>query len=618
LERVWNRIAGVAGTRESADLTPDGGSDDVSDEGNVGEMGGGRTPPEADDDVAARVHVGEEAVARARAETDRGGEDPSDRDGGDTSDREVESAASQQGSGFAATGARAGMTMAEGTILDGVGAPIFMLDADSEVIAWNHGLEQLTGVPAEEALGSTHASEAFYPDGRRAKTLADKVLDAPDAAHESYDIELDDPDFPLYGDTSTMVDRHGTERHISFTAMPIRDAGRVVGVVETVHDRTDDVRRHRAVSELVDELQTTIRRLVAGELSARAEFTGDREAVDDGLLSVVDELNEMAEQFEQLTGRVDRKTAALDAAVQRAVEAADRIDRHVEAQNDLLDEGATEMQSFSASMEEVAATADQVNAAATGASEAAEDGLTASEDAREVTDEVIETSDELVESVQQLGDRMDDIESVVEVISEVAEQTNLLAVNANIEAARAGDDGDGFAVVADEVKNLAEETRTHTEEITDRITELQAEADQTVAATEASHERIEHAGERITTVLEAFEDIAESIDEAAQGVVEVSRATDHQAATVEELTATIETVQEYAEKTETATDEIVAATDAQSDAIDELGESVADLRGNDEVGETVEADGGVVASGARERIGSGETGFVPADPVDPE
>ncbi|MFC5367689.1 methyl-accepting chemotaxis protein [Salinirubrum litoreum] len=589
----------------------------MSDDVHVGEHGAsegtGGDPREGDaddastapDDVSSRVHVGEAAVARAQRE--RSGD--AGHEAGDTNDRPADSPAPPT--------ARAGMTVAEGTILDGVGAPIFMLDAGHEVIAWNHGLEQLTGVPAEEALGSTHASEAFYPDGRRAKTLADKVLDEPEAAHESYDITLEDSDLPLYGDTSTMLDRHGTERHISFTAMPIRDAGQVVGVVETVHDRTEDVRRHRAISELVDELQTTIRRLVGGELATRAEFTGDREAVDDGLLSVVDELNEMAEQFEQLTGRVDRKTAALDAAVQRAVEAAARIDRHVEAQNDLLDEGATEMQSFSASMEEVAATADQVNAAAEGASEAAADGLDASEDAREVTDEVIETSDDLVASVQHLGERMDDIESVVEVISEVAEQTNLLALNANIEAARAGEDGDGFAVVADEVKALAEETRTHTEEITDRIAELQAEADRTVDATEQSHERIEHAGERITTVLEAFDAIAESIDEAARGVVEVSRATDDQAATVEDLTATIETVQGYAEKTETATDEIVAATDAQSDAIDELGESVADLRGNDEVGATVEADGGIV-SGEREAGTSGETGFVPADPVDPE
>ncbi|MFO7908291.1 MAG: hypothetical protein R6U98_36975, partial [Pirellulaceae bacterium] len=41
----------------------------------------------------------------------------------------------------------------------------------------------------EDAVGHGHVSELFYPDGRRADTLADKVLDAPETADEAYGVE---------------------------------------------------------------------------------------------------------------------------------------------------------------------------------------------------------------------------------------------------------------------------------------------------------------------------------------------------------------------------------------------------------------------------------------------
>ena len=464
-------------------------------------------------------------------------------------------------------------------LLDGVGMPVFMLDADGEVVAWNHSLEQLTGVSAEQAIGSRSVSTVFYPDGHQRQTLAETVLASPETADRTDGLTLEDEALSLYAEEESLTDRYGTDRHFRYTSMPIYEDGDLVAVVQTVRDRTEEVRRHRDIEDLVDEVQQTLHELVDGHLEARASFDADGRVVDDKLLLVVDELNGMAEGFEDVAMRVDTETQALAHAVERTATAANQIARNVEEQNELLAEGASEMQRFSASMEEVAATADQVDVAATQARDAAAQGLDASEDAREATDEVVDIGDDLVESVTDLGERMDDIEAVVEVISDVADQTNLLALNANIEAARAGEDGDGFAVVAEEVKTLADETRTHTEQITTSIEEIQAQTDSTVDAAEESHERIDHAGEQIADVLEAFEEIADAIDEAADGIAEVSRATDDQATTVEELTATIENVQERAEETEDATAHIVDATDDGTDAIDELTATVEELRG---------------------------------------
>ena len=491
-------------------------------------------------------------------------------------------------------------------LLDGVGAPIFALNADHEVVAWNGPLETLTGVPAADALGSEHASEAFYPDGRRARTLADKVLEAPDSADREFGLDRADGGTGLYADTSTMTDRHGEERHIYFTATPIRKKGDVVGVVETVHDRTDEVERERAVSGLVDELQVTIRSLGSGDLSARASYADGSGLVDDDLLAVVDDLNDTARRFERLTDEVDQKTTRLGAAVERATEAATNIESQVDEQNELLSTGADEMQDLSASMEEIAATSDEVATAAEQARSAAESGQDAGESVREATGNVIEISDDLLESVEELQDRMGAIEEVVEVIAEVADRTNLLALNANIEAARAGEAGEGFSVVADEVKQLANQTHEHTEEIAASIEEIQEQADVTVEASEASHEQVQVASGEIDDVLESLEEIATAADDAANGITEVARATDGQASNIEEVTTTIQTVRERASTTADATDEITDATADQTMALDELTERVSRLRGEstgaasgfesaDPVAGDVSADGGTDA-----------------------
>jgi methyl-accepting chemotaxis protein len=474
--------------------------------------------------------------------------------------------ADEAGVNRAATLAGAGFEQ----VFNATSIPTFILDCDGNVAEWNESIATLTGVDRDEAVGHGHVSELFYPDGRRADTLADKVLDAPTNADEVYGVEPCDSARDRYRDASTMVDRHGEERHIEFTATALYDDGELVGVTEVVIDRTETVNERDATSELVAEVRETAEAIGEGDLDARAGHRDSFEHLDGDLIRVVDVVNRMADNLDELSSGVHEKARDLDETVEEASAAAADIAENVDEQNELLEESVSEMQSFSAGMEEVAATADQVDSAAVAASEAADEGLDASEDAREATEDVVEIGDELVESVGALSERMDDIEEVIEVISDVAEQTNLLALNANIEAARAGEGGDGFAVVAEEVKKLADETRGYTEDITQSLAELQAQSDETSTAVERSHDRIEDAGTEIETVLDSLEEIADAVDEAAAGVAEVARTTDDQAATVEELTSSLEAVRERSDRTEEATDRIVEATDDQEVAVDEL------------------------------------------------
>ena len=497
-----------------------------------------------------------------------------------------------------------------GQLLDGVGAPLFALDAEGCVVVWNAAIEDLTGVPASDALGTEHVSEAFYPDGRRAKTLADKVLDHPEDADREFGLDRMDGDSRLYVDSSVMTDRHGVDRHIRFNAMPIYEGDDLAGVVEVVHDRTESVRESQATGALVDELGRTIRSVADGNLGDRARFEDEHGVLSDELLVVIEEFNGMAERFERLTAEVDETTHTLSDAIDHAAEAAGEIESQVHDQTDLLARGAEEMQDLSASMEEIAATSDEVASAAEQARTAASDGQAAGEGVREATDNVIDISEDLLESVVELQDRMDAIEEVVEVIAEVADRTNLLALNANIEAARAGDAGEGFSVVADEVKQLANQTHEHTEEIASSIAEIQEQADETVEASEASHEQIEVASGEISEVLDSLTEISEAADTAANGVQEVARATDGQASNIEEVTTTIQTVRERADETEAASTRITDATSHQTVAIDELQEQVDRLCGRAESATDADVDGGADGvAAARSDGGVSGSGF---------
>ncbi|MGM0605333.1 MAG: methyl-accepting chemotaxis protein [Halobacteriota archaeon] len=462
-------------------------------------------------------------------------------------------------------------------VLEAVPFPIYILDAETRVIGWNYGHTALVGMTREEAIGKSAREsvvKATYSEGARKLTLAEKVIEAPRNADEAFDIERQEStycDSIVYYDSSTATNLNDEEVEIEFWAVPIfDDDGEFLAVFEILNDRTEEVHRQEALESLVGEVTTTLQSIGDGDLSARASFDDENDAVDEELLGIVEEVNGMAAEFDRLVGDVDERTAELAASIRDATETAHRVDRLLGDQNASLGEVAEEMQDFSATMEEIASSSNEVSNAAQEARNEVETGVDAAGDARAVADDVSEASEELVDTVTELADHMDEIEGVVEVISDIAEQTNILALNANIEAARAGDGSGGFAVVANEVKDLANQTQSYTEEIASHIDRIKAHSEETADAVKASHAQIGDVTDEVTAVVSSFEEIATSVEDAANGINDIADANEDQATRVEEVLSMVDDAQDDADAATDAAGQIVDEAEHQRDTVEQL------------------------------------------------
>jgi PAS domain S-box-containing protein len=128
-------------------------------------------------------------------------------------------------------------------IIQGSTLPTFVIDNRHIVTHWNNAMEELTGVPAEEIVGTNKHWTPFWDEERPA--MADVVLD-----------QIGEEEIrKLYGRTwrkSSLIEGayeaeiffanlgdHG--RWCWFTAAPIRSpGGEIIGAIETLWDKTED------------------------------------------------------------------------------------------------------------------------------------------------------------------------------------------------------------------------------------------------------------------------------------------------------------------------------------------------------------------------------------------
>jgi len=126
-------------------------------------------------------------------------------------------------------------------IIAGSPIPTFVLNREHRVILWNRACSELTGIQAEDMIGTDNHSVPFYKKKRPA--LADIIVDHNTDALKKYystkNIQKSATVKGAYEARDYIGNLGGKDRHIYFLAAPIYDGkGEIIAAIETIQDVT--------------------------------------------------------------------------------------------------------------------------------------------------------------------------------------------------------------------------------------------------------------------------------------------------------------------------------------------------------------------------------------------
>ncbi|MCD4848057.1 MAG: PAS domain S-box protein [Candidatus Aegiribacteria sp.] len=146
-------------------------------------------------------------------------------------------------------------------IVQGSSMPIIVIDRDHIVTHWNRACERLTGIPANEIVGTGKHWSAFYPEER--PILADIVIgDSPELEISKYygdscwkSVLIDG----AYDAESFFHDLGENGKWLHFSAAVLRDSqGNITGAIETFQDVTGRKQAEEELRKAHDELEIRV------------------------------------------------------------------------------------------------------------------------------------------------------------------------------------------------------------------------------------------------------------------------------------------------------------------------------------------------------------------------
>ena len=171
-------------------------------------------------------------------------------------------------------------------VIEGSPIPTFVLNREHHVILWNRACSELTGVDADDMIGSDRHSIPFYKTKR--PTIADIIVDSDmDTLKKYYDTKdvrkSETVREGAYEARDYIVNLGGKNRHIYFLAAPIYDeTGEIIAAIETIQDVTSQREMDIKLKEYAENLQN--------ELTENINLRKEVEKLYNYLQSIIDSL----------------------------------------------------------------------------------------------------------------------------------------------------------------------------------------------------------------------------------------------------------------------------------------------------------------------------------------
>ncbi len=136
-------------------------------------------------------------------------------------------------------------------IIDFLPDATFVIDNRGRVVAWNHAIEELTGVDAAEMLGKGNYTYALPFYGKRRPILIDMVLDYDREVEKEYNLIKRDDDILLAENDLILKGEH---RIIWIKAVPLYDnQHNVTGAIESIRDITGPKKSEDRIKRTLEE-----------------------------------------------------------------------------------------------------------------------------------------------------------------------------------------------------------------------------------------------------------------------------------------------------------------------------------------------------------------------------